>query len=104
VPELLARVRAQIRRSSALSSGANASPVVRFGQVMINLSTREITRAGEPVHLTPNEFRLLTSLVRGNGKVLTHRQLLLDIWGPGLGRAFPVCAHLYGAASAKAGG
>src|SRR5262249_10974182 len=51
VPELLARVRAQLRRSSAMSSGATASPVVRFGQVTINLSTREVTRAGEPVHL-----------------------------------------------------
>ena len=83
VPELLARVRAQLRRSSIVSNGATASSVVRFGQVTINLATHEIARAGEPVHLTPNEFRLLTALIRGHDKVLTHRQLLMDVWGPG---------------------
>ena len=83
VPELLARVRAQLRRSSTVSNGAGASPVAKFGKVSINLATHEITRAGEPVHLTPNEFRLLTALIRGHGKVLTHRQLLMDVWGPG---------------------
>jgi two-component system KDP operon response regulator KdpE len=83
VPELLARVRAQLRRTSAVSDGAKASPLVRFGKVTINLATHEVTRDGELVHLTPNEFRLLTALVRGHGKVLTHRQLLMDVWGPG---------------------
>lgn len=83
VPELLARVRAQLRRTSAVSDGAKASPLVRFGKVAINLATHEVTRGSEPVHLTPNEFRLLTALIRGHGKVLTHRQLLLDVWGPG---------------------
>jgi two-component system KDP operon response regulator KdpE len=83
VPELLARVRAQLRRTSAVSDGAKASPLVRFGNVAINLATHEVTRGGKPVHLTPNEFRLLAALIRGHGKVLTHRQLLLDVWGPG---------------------
>lgn len=83
VPELLARVRAQLRRTSAVSDGAKASPLVRFGNVAINLATHEVTRGGEPLHLTPNEFRLLAALIRGHGKVLTHRQLLLDVWGPG---------------------
>jgi len=83
VPELLARVRAQLRRTSAVSDGAKASPLVRFGQVAVNLATHEVTRDGKAVHLTPNEFRLLTALIRGHGKVLTHRQLLLDVWGPG---------------------
>lgn len=83
VPELLARVRAQLRRAGTMSNGQAASPLVRFGQTTINLATHEITRAGEPVHLTPNEFRLLTALIRGHGKVLTHRQLLLEVWGPG---------------------
>jgi two-component system KDP operon response regulator KdpE len=83
VPELLARVRAQLRRTSAVSDGAKASALVRFGQVAINLATHEVTRDGKAVHLTPNEFRLLTALIRGHGKVLTHRQLLLDVWGPG---------------------
>lgn len=83
VPELLARVRAQLRRTNAVSDGAKASPLVRFGKVAINLATHEVTRDGELVHLTPNEFRLLTALIRGHGKVLTHRQLLLEVWGPG---------------------
>lgn len=83
VPELLARVRAQLRRSSAVSNGESTSPLVRFGNVAINLSTHEVTRAGEAVHLTPNEFRLIAALIKGHGKVLTHRQLLMDVWGPG---------------------
>ncbi|MDQ0470116.1 response regulator [Labrys wisconsinensis] len=83
VPELLARVRAQLRRASTVSQGPTASPVVKFGQVTVNLATHEVARAGEPVHLTPNEFRLLTALIRGHGKVLTHRQLLMEVWGPG---------------------
>lgn len=83
VPELLARVRAQLRRAGAMPNGQAASPLVRFGQIEINLATHEITRAGELIHLTPNEFRLLTALIRGHGKVLTHRQLLLEVWGPG---------------------
>jgi two-component system, OmpR family, KDP operon response regulator KdpE len=49
----------------------------------MNLATHEIWRRGEVVHLTPIEFRLLATLVRGQGKVLTHRQLLTDVWGPG---------------------
>ncbi len=73
--------RAQLRRASTVSQGPTASPVVKFGQVTINLATHEVARAGEPVHLTPNEFRLLTALIRGHGKVLTHRQLLMEVWG-----------------------
>ncbi|NWM10704.1 DNA-binding response regulator, partial [Escherichia coli] len=82
-PELLARVRAQLRRAGTVSNGGAASPVAKFGSVTINLATHEVARAGIPVHLTPNEFRLLTALVRGHGKVLTHRQLLMEVWGPG---------------------
>jgi two-component system KDP operon response regulator KdpE len=83
VPELLARVRAQLRRATFLSGGGEASPVVRFGMVTIDLATHEIHRAAEAIHLTPIEFRLLTALIRGHGKVITHRQLLHDVWGPG---------------------
>jgi two-component system KDP operon response regulator KdpE len=82
VPELLARVRAQLRRAT-LVPGGPASSILRFGEVRVNLASREVIRSGELVHLTPIEFRLLTSLIRGHGKVLTHRQLLLDTWGPG---------------------
>jgi two-component system KDP operon response regulator KdpE len=83
VPELLARVRAQLRRANFVSPAGTASSVIRFGHVSVDVATHEVVRCGEPVHLTPIEFRLLASLIRGHGKVLTHRQLLLDVWGPG---------------------
>jgi two-component system, OmpR family, KDP operon response regulator KdpE len=83
VPELLARVRAQLRRAALLNPNRPASPVIRFGDVRVNMSTYDVTKGDGAVHLTPTEFRLLAALVRGHGKVLTHRQLLLDIWGPG---------------------
>lgn len=82
VAELLARVRAQLRRSGVVSNGRSASSRVSFGRVRVDLGTHEVTRDGEAVHLTPSEFRLLAALIRGNGKVLTHKQLLLQAWGP----------------------
>ena len=83
VPELLARVRAQLRRSSLLSAAGHASSTVTFGKVEVNLATHETWRDSEPVHLTPIEFRLLSALIRGRGKVLTHKQLLNEVWGSG---------------------
>jgi len=85
VPELIARVRAQLRRASLVSTGGEASSVVRFGAVQVDLATYEVKRGDAMVHLTPIEFRLLTALIRGYGKVITHRQLLIDVWGPGYG-------------------
>lgn len=79
--ELLARVRAQLRRQGQLHAQVNA--VVEFGEVNINLAQRSVTRAGAAVHLTPIEYRLLTHLVSQPDRVLTHRQLLTAIWGPG---------------------
>lgn len=81
VPELLARVRAQLRRSASL--GEEAQPVFNFGEVSVNMLERRVTRGGEELHLTPIEYRLLLALIRGQGRVLTHRQLMLDAWGPG---------------------
>ena len=52
------------------------------GDVTVDLAKHEVTRAGQPVHLTPTEFKLLARLVRQAGQVVTHRQLLLDVWGP----------------------
>ncbi|WP_448955098.1 response regulator [Labrys neptuniae] len=83
VPELLARVRALLRRANSVSNGAAASPIIRFGAISVDLAAHQITRGGDVIHLTPNEYRLLTALVKGHGKVLTHRQLLMDVWGPG---------------------
>jgi two-component system KDP operon response regulator KdpE len=81
MPELsdLARVRAQLRRAALLNPDQQASPVIHFGNVRVNMATYEVTKGDEEVHLTPTEFRLLAALVRRHGKVLTHRQLLLDV-------------------------
>ena len=80
VAELTARLRAMLRRGARTpESGAT---VVRFGDVSVDLPNRVLTRAGEPVHFTPVEFRLLSHLVTHPGKVLTHRQLLHEVWGP----------------------
>jgi two-component system KDP operon response regulator KdpE len=78
--ELLARVRAHLRRRAA---GARAnSPVVEFGAVKIDLGLRTVERAGERLHVTPIEYRLLTHLAAHPHSVLTHRQLLHAVWGP----------------------
>jgi two-component system, OmpR family, KDP operon response regulator KdpE len=83
VPELLARVRAQLRRANLRPAAGGAASIVSFGAVRVDLATHEITRTEDPIHLTPIEFRLLSALIRGHGKVLTHRHLLLEVWGPG---------------------
>ena len=80
VSELLARIRAQLRRRNR--GGANEAPQVSFGDITVDLGLRQVTRAGAPVHLTPIEYRLLATLVRDAGRVLTHRQLLREVWGP----------------------
>ncbi len=57
-------------------------PVVEFGDVAVDLSRRVVLRAGEEVHLTPIEYRLLATLLGHPGKVMTQRNLLREIWGP----------------------
>ncbi|GHC54114.1 DNA-binding response regulator [Alcaligenes pakistanensis] len=81
VPELLARIRALLRRSQLVPNVQAASSRVRFGGVSVDLASHEVARDGEVVHLTPIEFRLLTALIRGHGKVLTHQHLLHETWG-----------------------
>ena len=81
VPELLARLRVMLRRRQQAPSQQPSSEV-QFGNVHVNLATHEVRKAGAPVHLTPIEFRLLAALIAGQGRVLTHRQLLLQVWGP----------------------
>ena len=80
VGELMARVRVALRRG--LGAGDAGSPVFRFGDVEVDRVARRVLRAGEPVHLTPIEYRLLGELMANAGKVLTHRQLLKAVWGP----------------------
>jgi len=78
--ELLARVRAHLRRRAA--GTPDGSTVVEFGEVKIDLMRRTVVRAGQPLHLTPNEYRLLTHLAAHPHCVMTHRQLLKAVWGP----------------------
>ena len=80
--ELLARVRANLRRPRATGGGAEESQVFRFGPVEVDRQARIVRRAGAEVHLTPIEYRLLLQLVAQPGRVLTHRQLLREVWGP----------------------
>lgn len=80
VSELLARVRALLRRRT--SSLEAESPLVQFGTVRMDLAKRMVERDGQPIHLTQVEFRLLQILVTNPGKVLTYRQLLREVWGP----------------------
>ena len=77
--ELLARMRAALRRSD---KGPTAEPVFRFGTIEVDLANRRVSRDGEPVKLTAKEYALLRLFVQHRGKVLTHRQILREIWGP----------------------
>jgi two-component system KDP operon response regulator KdpE len=79
VGELLARIRAALRRSARATP---EGPVLQFGRVEVDLDKRLVRVAGREAHLTPNEYRLLEVLVKYPGKVLTHRQLLNEVWGP----------------------
>lgn len=76
--ELLARLRATVRRAHR---GHAEEPVHSFGEVEVDLSTRRVTRKGQPVKLTATEYVLLRLFVQHAGKVLTHRQILREVWG-----------------------
>jgi two-component system KDP operon response regulator KdpE len=79
VGELLARIRVALRhRGTALAAGETTHEV---GDLHVDLNEHLVEVKGEPVHLTPTEFKLLARLVRSAGKVVTHRQLLADVWG-----------------------
>jgi two-component system, OmpR family, KDP operon response regulator KdpE len=80
IDELLARLRAALRRVDAVSG-----PVVEFGDLVIDLERRLVTLRGEPVSLTPTEFELLRLFVRNEGKLLTHPTILREVWGPRYG-------------------
>jgi two-component system KDP operon response regulator KdpE len=76
VDELLARLRAALRRVDGESE-----PVRQVGDLRVDIAGREVTFAGKPVQLTPNEFTLLSLLVRNEGKLLTHKTILEEVWG-----------------------
>ena len=79
VEELLARLRVALRRAARPANGGEATAA--FGDVRIDLEKREVRRGGDAVHLTPTEYRLLAALVRHPDRVMTHRQLVREVWG-----------------------
>jgi two-component system KDP operon response regulator KdpE len=80
IDELIARLRAALRRATP-----SAEPVLTVGELELDLEKRELRVGGKPVHLTPHQFDLLRVLASNEGKLLTHRAILQEIWGPGYG-------------------
>lgn len=78
--ELMARIRVALRHASRAKEESN-EPVLRLGELEIDLDKRRVTSRGQEVHLTPNEYKLFAHLMKHAGKVLTHRQLLREVWG-----------------------
>jgi two-component system KDP operon response regulator KdpE len=78
IDELLARLRAVLRRTSP-----SGEPVITIGELVVDLQKHAVSVAGAPVHLTPHEFELLRVFAVNEGKLLTHRTLLQEVWGPG---------------------
>jgi two-component system, OmpR family, KDP operon response regulator KdpE len=81
VGELLARMRVALRHVTAPASG-KPEPVFTLDELRVDLGKREVFVGDKAVHLTPTEYKLLTVLVQHAGKVVTHRQLLKEVWGP----------------------
>lgn len=82
IGELLARIRAALRQSALSDSGASQ---FAMGNVKVDLVKRRVTKSDVEVHLTPIEFKLLAMLIKYEGRVITHRQLLKEVWGPSSG-------------------
>jgi two-component system KDP operon response regulator KdpE len=80
IGELLARVRAALRRQ--YKAAGEPSAVLAFGKVAVDLQKRRVEREGQPVHLTPTEYKLLSVLLANVGRVVTAPQLLREVWGP----------------------
>jgi two-component system KDP operon response regulator KdpE len=80
IGELLARVRAVLRRK--VVAGSEKLSVFRFGDVEVDLIQRMVRKHNAEVHLTALEYRLLATMISNVGRVLTHRQILRDVWGP----------------------
>jgi len=82
VGELLARMRVALRNAARVGA-ADGEPVFEVGELRVDLAARRVLVEGKEVHLTRTQFNLLATLVKNAGKVMTHRQLLRDVWGPG---------------------
>jgi len=81
IDELLARVRASLRRAATPVANEAALTVIEAGDFHVDLESRKLTVLGREIHLTPKEFDLLTYFIQHPGKVLTHRTLLAAVWG-----------------------
>lgn len=79
VGELMARIRVALRHAGKTE---NVEPKFEFSGLSVDLATRHVMKDGQEVHLTPNEYGILALLVRNAGKVVTHRQILKEVWGP----------------------
>lgn len=84
VGELLARLRVALRHA-AIAGGTADEPVFATGELRVDVARRQVFVAGEEIRLTPIEYKLLALMVKNAGKVLTHRQLLRQVWGPEYG-------------------
>jgi two-component system KDP operon response regulator KdpE len=102
VGELLARIRVAIRHVAEIASD-KPEPSFELDALRVDLAKRQVFVRGSEVHLTPTEYKLLSVLVRHAGRVVTHRQLLRDVWGPPLRRTYAVPSRLHGTAAAQAG-
>jgi two-component system KDP operon response regulator KdpE len=91
--ELVARIRVALRHRAEVA-GAVTESVVQIGPLAVDFPSRLVTMDGVEVHLSPNEFALLAALVKHAGKVLTHRQLLKEVWG-GVASAQPTYLRVY---------
>ena len=80
IDELLARLRAVLRRTAPAGE-----PVITVGELVVDVPNRSVTVRGDSVHLTPHQFDLLRVLALNKGKLLTHRMLLQEVWGPAYG-------------------
>jgi two-component system KDP operon response regulator KdpE len=82
MPELLARLRVAIRHSRALSTALTDEEIFEVGDLRIDTPAHSASQGGHPLELTPKEFAFLALLARHKGKVLTHRAILRQVWGP----------------------
>jgi two-component system KDP operon response regulator KdpE len=81
IGELLARIRVALRKSLP-SEDSQPEPIYALGKIRVDFQRRLVFRGQEEVHLTPIEYKLLAALIKHRGKVVTHRQLLKEVWGP----------------------
>ncbi|MET0790604.1 MAG: winged helix-turn-helix domain-containing protein, partial [Polyangiaceae bacterium] len=79
--ELAARIRSALKHSTAKSGGLVAEPILTVGALQLDLERRTVSVSGRDVYLTPTEFKLFATLMKHAGRVLTHRQLLEEVWG-----------------------